>query len=157
MVSMGGSMDEEKQAWRFTPEILKDLRKTESTVIALAAKIEQISTGLKNLATLNRLGVNFNNITAVKTLANEIRLMTPPASEQGLKLVKNIGALPSKVYVLSMVKNQFTAIINDATAACPSLQYISASDCAYKLTTLPTQSTLDALQCFTTSFHCPTH
>ena len=53
-------MDEEKQAWRFTPEILKDPRKTESTVIALAAKIEQIPTGLKNLATLNRLGVNFN-------------------------------------------------------------------------------------------------
>ena len=38
-----------------------------------------------------------------------------------------------------------------------SNQNFTASDCAYKLTTLPTQSTLDALQCFTTSVHCSTH
>jgi hypothetical protein len=74
MVSMGGNMDEEKQALSFTPEKLKDPRKTESTTIALAAKMEQIPTGLKNLATLNRLGINFNNITAVKLLANQIRV-----------------------------------------------------------------------------------
>ena len=49
-----------------------------------------------------------------------------PSNENGLRLVKkNIGAVSSKVYVLSMVKNQFTAIINDATADCPSLQTIS--------------------------------
>ena len=69
-------MDEEKQAWRFTPEILKDPRKTESTFIALAVKIEQIPTGLKNLANLNRLGVNFNNVTSVKRIAKEILTMT---------------------------------------------------------------------------------
>ena len=123
---MGTNMDEEKQAWKFTQEILKDPSKTDSTVIALAAKIEQITTGLKNLATLNRLGVNFNNVTSVKTLANEIMLMTPPADDNGLRLMKkNMGAISTKAYVLAMVKNQFVTIINDATADCPSLQTIA--------------------------------
>ena len=52
--------------------------------------------------TLNRLSINFNNVESVKTLAADIKAMTPPASDKDLTLVKNVNSNSAKLYVLSM-------------------------------------------------------